>query len=391
MIKKFLKDIPLWYVAVFIVVYLPLYGVDYWIASLGGEMPIEFLRTRVLILCFFAGLLGFMRIKRCHPAFNSGYYNWLALTPWEFGKDLPHGSVFLTFSDGVVVAVLTLLAYFNDGYLTLTPVAACLGAYVLMTMYHLLVSKQLVYVTVFLFALPFAVYPHSNINISALAIVGFYGLAYMGQRRWLKQFPWNSVFWKYDQRKALLDNALACNIINWPYKMLRGDGFDKGMSLKTAFVVSSLLTWWLHVAGWAEKEVFAVCYFVVLLGAAFIRLFSYLSFGLPPISIAGRIVTGRLIIPGYDKIFIAPICVALVGFFMPEILMDLGISKMLSYKISFFIFMMLAFTLPPTLKNWCFTGFHRITKPVNSNTRVNRSSSDLFISNLIRETFGGKS
>jgi hypothetical protein len=360
MIKKMLKDFPLSSAVLFFIVYLPLFLVDYLMWKLDGELPIEITHCRLGLLSFWAAVLGFSRIGSHHPGCDRSYLKWLALTPWKFGKPLPRGPMFMNFMDGIILAVLTLLAYLNGNYHTPAPLVAYLGAYTLIAMLHLLIAKKNNYILAFLFILPLAIYPHSNINITFLVVVILYGLAHAGTISWLKEFPWNTSIWNYDQRKKLLDTALKGTMLNGHYKLLRVVDFNSAIKKGEALTVCLLVTWWLHVANNFFVDSILLFYSISVFGAALIRFVAYASNCEPPINLWTRVFTRRFIIPGYDKVMIAPLCITLVGVLMPYLLRHIGLSMRFALEISFFSFMMIAFTLPPSLKEWHLNGFHGI-------------------------------
>jgi hypothetical protein len=366
MIRKYLKDIRFRPVLVFLILYLPLILISYLFEWLDGELPIEILRVKLIVLCLSAGLLGLSRIGGHHPGCDQRYLKWLILTPWEFGKSLPRGAMFMNFSDGLLLAVLTLLAFFNDNFLTISPLITYMGIYTLIAMAHLLAAKKFVYINAFLFILPFAIYPHNNINITFLVVAVLYGLACVGTIGWLKEFPWNTSIWNYDQRKKLLDVALKGDVLSGPYKSLRGVDLESGVSRSSALTVCLLLTWWFHIASWVNVDIFIIAYPAFLLGAVLVRIGAYTLRCKPPITYIARLFTGNFIIPGYDKVMLAPLCITLVGMLMPVVLKLLGLGLILSFEISFFSFLMLAFTMSPSLKQWHLTGSHSIFIPPRS-------------------------
>ena len=80
--------------------------------------------------------------------------------------------------------------------------------------------------------------------------------------------------------------------------------------------------WWLFVLAHIVKEVDGEAhgksfdggaYAIALPLAIAARLFIYCNGYLPPISLTGRLATGRWLNPGYDQIFVAPLLAALVG------------------------------------------------------------------------------
>ncbi|KPK76937.1 MAG: hypothetical protein AMJ79_05030, partial [Phycisphaerae bacterium SM23_30] len=87
--------------------------IDYIIFK-GVSLASAFYQIRMLIILFSCGVYGFFRVRSFHPIFNHGYLQWLALSPWRFGKPLPLGPVHLVWVDLAVVGTLTLLMYSVD-------------------------------------------------------------------------------------------------------------------------------------------------------------------------------------------------------------------------------------------------------------------------------------
>ncbi len=93
-----------------------------------------------------------------------------------------------------------------------------------------------------------------------------------------------------------------------------------------------------------------VCIFVPLF-----RLSTYATLYRAPISILGRICTGRWIIPGYDVCSVGPF-LSLVGAIAVYALTPREISPSLAITTS----LLLALITPPGLAQWRLTGKHRI-------------------------------
>ena len=92
----------------------------------------------------------------------------------------------------------------------------------------------------------------------------------------------------------------------------------------------------------------------------------------PPISLWGRIWTGHLIIPRYDKVFISPIVIIMTGIFVPRLLISIGLNNTLAFELSFFCVLFESFILPPKLKDWRLTGAHRIVQMQNQQSRLRK-------------------
>ena len=90
------------------------------------------------------------------------------------------------------------------------------------------------------------------------------------------------------------------------------------------------------------------------------RIASYMSGHAPPISLWGRIRTGRLIIPAYDVVFFAPlltIFTAIVGVFFVE-------SRLIPYEYSLpatcGLVLLVSLTVGPSRRKWQLTAPCRI-------------------------------
>lgn len=103
------------------------------------------------------------------------------------------------------------------------------------------------------------------------------------------------------------------------------------------------------------------------------RLGIYLNGGhLPPISLWGRLRTGRLIIPKYDAVFLAPLVALLAGFAVFLIGVSLGINPLYFGPVEVIITLMILLIMGPKLKEWQLTAPCRIAntlklKPQSAN------------------------
>ena len=102
---------------------------------------------------------------------------------------------------------------------------------------------------------------------------------------------------------------------------------------------------------------------VVAFLAALLRLARYSAGLTPSFNLLGRIFSGRLVIPGFDRVFVTPLlvlvlaiigaaCVPTSGSWYPEV--EAGILALL-------LFVLLAGG--PRLQSWRLTGHHRYSPP----------------------------
>src|SRR5262245_63893172 len=85
------------------------------------------------------------------------------------------------------------------------------------------------------------------------------------------------------------------------------------------WVSLALLAWLLYAVAPPAADADDIHRFalpILLVGpwiVAGVRLLVYISAHLPPLSLFGRLFTGRLIIPQYDVVFLTPLATAIVG------------------------------------------------------------------------------
>ncbi|MBW8035113.1 MAG: hypothetical protein FVQ79_05640 [Planctomycetes bacterium] len=210
-------------------------------------------------------------------------------------------------------------------------------------------------------------------------IAFFYAMLYAGLRVILKNFPWNTSFWKSAPIKELRKKAVQNRVIGYPYRILNAKDFLPSLSLLEVIICSLMITWWLHVIRWVIDEPYEIA--VLIMAAIFISLFRLLTYVTPcyfsPISIWGRIRTFRFIIPGYDKIFLAPMCILFASVAVPLACLRMGMDKTWSVEITIFIILLLAFSFPPSLKKWRLTGKYRMIFSRQFKQQVQRSQPQL--------------
>jgi hypothetical protein len=93
---------------------------------------------------------------------------------------------------------------------------------------------------------------------------------------------------------------------------------------------------------------------------ALARVGAYCGGYSPPIGFFGRILTGRWIIPGYDRVFVAPLCAVLTSFIAPIALRSLGLPLGVAIPVSASLVLMMLIIIGPTLPRWRLTGCHRL-------------------------------
>ena len=143
---------------------------------------------------------------------------------------------------------------------------------------------------------------------------------------------------------------------------------DKKVARTDAVLCSLLLSWWLACVATLFRppggRAFLSITLVVLLFIPFLRLIHYVRGYAPPLSLWGRLRLFRPIIPGYDQVFIGPICSFLAGPMTLSLMLALRVPFEVGASIAGGMIVLVALLTPPSLRRWRLTGAHRMTPTV---------------------------
>jgi hypothetical protein len=303
---------------------------------------------------------GAYRIRRFHPALQTDYRDWLLHTPWRAGKPLPLGPVHLVLQDAVILSAMAALAwpllgedailllrYFAIGYLALLVFALLIGEAGWFGYFIALNGGFL------------ALYWHHPVVFLAVSLVS-YGIALAGLHHSLGRLPWGSAHTKQPGEENQ-------DHLGWPFAQL---GPKTGPAVEyvagKAIAAGALIGWLAYAIDQriqkegmgAPLRALVPMMFVAL---AFMRLARYRVGYAVPLSLLGRLRTGRMIIKGYDQIFAAP----LLTVFTPLVALIVGqqmgwptdavVAGALAVSVA------ITFGMGPRLLEWRLTGNHRIT------------------------------
>jgi hypothetical protein len=322
-----------------------------------------------------------------HPLLEPAYGAWLAATPWTSRKPLPLGPIHLVLQDVVAIGAMMVLGWLGcDGWPLFVP-QIFLGVYSL----ALAASLFLTGVWPWGYAVMFGLGLAARLWRDTTACLGVetitYAAVYLGLRQSLALFPWRLVQWSSDflmgmrpEGKAVAAERAAQSAFGWPFARLapRFPGDPGRVPLYHAFLSSLLVGWWVfaltsHAATIANAtDRHAVLFLSGLVAgiAAVVRVCVYCAGYWSPISFGGRLATGRLIIPGYDQVLVAPLLAmmaagAIIFNFM---VFDLNPLICLSTVPAVALFILLG--MGPTLHAWRLTGNHRIVPGLQRPTGV---------------------
>lgn len=325
-----------------------------------------------LALAVFAGAYGIFRVVAFHPASRPDYLAWLKTTPWRPGLPLPVGPLHLAGQDVMTVGLLmaaTLLFKDNSPLLILQVflVSYLLTHLLLLTFsqaFHHAYWMALLWGGIVLLCF----HPLAQFLLFAL----LYGITLHGLRISLNRIErWDAEFLEKQLQFSSDIAAFQETKWGWPFDSLSPERANYVASVRSATALSLLVGWWSFVILFVisskiqRRDLIEIASPAGAIGVmlVLIRLYRYLYSNRPPISLMGRLLTFRWIIPRFDVVFVGPLLILGVeaGTFTLcslEIIPFLwGIPVMITLQ--FLIF----FLFPPSLDEWRMTGAHRIVPP----------------------------
>lgn len=342
------------------------YGVDF--PNFGTMLPAAF------VLQLGACAYGAYRALAFHPIYRPGYQAWLGRTPWTGAKGLPLGPASLFWKDGFALAGLSILSYWEPtsrGPLKLLTLLLLSNSLFLAATLRGTGVRGFGSAVVLLAGLSVRLTPDLWLSLLAAALA--YSTAYTGLKRSLARFPWPTddtqtqfqIFKKTDDRSGA--GRLECG---WPYDALRPPPASAApLSTRDTVALAIIAGWWLFAmqglfADPREASFFASLIFAgVCLFLTVVRFVIYRVGYAPPINALTRLLTGRLIIPSYDQIYIGPVLTLLVGWLFYLVPRSYQIDPGLSCPVGLALLIVIALKTPPGLIRWKLTGGHRIVFP----------------------------
>jgi hypothetical protein len=332
------------------------------------EADVAFAKAPPIILIVAAVYYGFHRLRGFHPAFREEYRQWLWLTPWTPSKALPLGPVDLVGADVVLLGAAVAAAWPFYGFASsLLILKAFLAAYSAALLVALLRTGERVTAYAVWFGLGAMVLLRASESLFFLTAAATYGIGLVGFRRSLARFPWsyNTAAMREYVQFHVYPGAYNRLVFGWPFAALTPSSVYATLRRFQDTAVALLCGWSLYAAGSLLPEEPRVMLYLVPVGVAFygalVRLAVYHVFDLrPPISLAGRVSTGRWVIPAYDRVFVAPLLAIALGILAPvsqvwwPVAEDLGAAAGLSLTL------LALLTLGPDRRTWMLTTPSRV-------------------------------
>lgn len=360
---------PRWVIVLVLCVFLFIEGLHLWLWYRFGVELRDDTALRVMVL------YGAFRAIAFHPFWRRTYRKWLTLAPWSSRKPLPLGPIHLVPQD-LVVLILVMLVLHDTGIGRISVVFGFLFSYLIFLGVSFWGTGPwwMGYLVVFCLGMVVRLMPIPWLALALLVAVYF--VAWKGLRMALARFPWPQweIYEAVERSFSVTSRQRRDPFkatkrgLGWPYDQLRAQRTSITIPRRDALLVPLLVGWCVYAVSAAKSgSEFSFALFVAILFlSCMIRFFRYTIEHWPPISIFGRIATGRLIIPGYDRILVAPLCMLVVGIISPIALHAVGVSDVVAFTISISLVLLIAMNMGPSYERWRLTGHYRMTFQYNN-------------------------
>lgn len=296
---------------------------------------------------------------------------WLRTTPWRPGKALPFEEPFITFNDVLMLAPVVGLCALMSVNRVWIPLLAVVGAWALWLLLLSIGSKSLKTLAVAaLLALACLLPVPAWLKIACA--VGGLGALWAGTRR-------RDVAFDLIEPPPTIDRFLSQP--GWVRRQMpvvqhaplaRGTGLWAGA-----------LVFWLVFCGFytndlsAEEQRTGVSILVALaLVIAVARWAIYVARHNAPISVRGRFNTGTRLIPGHDRVLVAPLISTAAVLVVVTGCLILELPFALAVALPPAIALALCLELGPTLQNWTLTGPHNVPRTALKEVHLDTASSN---------------
>jgi hypothetical protein len=375
-------------------------GIYYWCVILLGRRPEEtdavFARMGPVALLVAATAYGVFRVWAFHPSLRPGYRRWLEQVSWVHPKPRPLGPVELVAADALLLGGAVAATWpFYGPEPALGIVRSFLATYLVTLLVSLFVTKQWAAAYATWFGLGTLVLSWGPGWPFFAAAAGTYAVGRAGLRRALAAFPW-------PMPKASMSELLRQNLIvpddrvtlGWPFGYL-GPRPARGSPWRLHGPALAFLGGWTVYVALAQvptedepaRAIVGIFPFMFVVPVAVVTRFAlYQVMQLrPPLSLAGRVATGRWIIPGYDRVLVAPILAVAVSVFTVLALLHeslevasrprtaAGLGRVavpalyraasdpaLHASVAVGLVLLIALTVGPSHRRWLLTGTFRI-------------------------------
>lgn len=335
----------------------------------------------LFISCAF--LYGVLRVGWAHPIFRPRYCDWLLSMPWKPGMPLPEAPILPTWQDAAVLAAAIVLGTIHAGrYAVWIPFSMLCGAFLAFLPIALFLRwRPILWAQAILLCLAARFYLDSTVAL--LSAAGLLAVLLWGLRHSMQTFPWGltqagqlravlTAFFGLSENAPLFEPQLLDaaypngdwrafrgigHVVGWPLWVLSPHKLRRFLHWAEVVALSLLVGWLVYMVTKEDRSETSYAISAIAGILALLRVGIYCSCLLPPISLLGRLATGRLLIPRYDRVFVAPVLSVLCAALLPTCLQSIGIRVDISQAAAAALSAIIVFAMGPRL------GEHLTTSP----------------------------
>jgi hypothetical protein len=316
-------------------------------------------------LAVVAAALGVYRVVAFHPYFRPSYLRWLKMTPWNVDRPLPLGPVELVPEDVLGIGFVVLLSAIHPAPRSIELVNAFLLCHMISVVATFWRTHAAAFGYIVSMLLGFVPLLWARPWLDLLLLTGIYLIVHEGLWRSLQRFPWESEGVLIDLKLVQsTDQNPPCG---WFFDRFHRDIMNaNGISRIDAALGCMLGSWWLFVVSSLitdRNDRMGFLGFIASMVTMLIpigRIAIYTQGCRWPINLWGRLATLRWIIPGFDQVFVGPICAFLAVpcsvFFWRNSRIPGEIALCTGIGLTMFV----ALVAPPRLRRWRLIGQHRL-------------------------------
>ncbi len=345
--------------------------------------------------CLIGFGYGIYRVTKFHPRHDCAYRAWLAQSPWILGKPLPRGPVSLVPEDLLILAGLLLahaLGQDNEGALShlAAPGICFLAGYLGSLFFVLSPGWELLALA---YGLAFCLWILDPPRLALTAMTRCYRIGLLGLTRSLNELVWairmgeapavdlasdssdpsiEQVAWETPASPAVLLRILVgwpLGILSPPKRLSPDDSWP--IRLASAALLAGLAGCWsfalldLLIRIEVDAALIQMVVALMSLSAILVTIQLFMArviepeYG-PPTTMLGRIASLRLILPGWDQVWVGCLMPPLAACGLAIVLNDarVGLAVSLPASASLFVFLSTLFAFGNA--KWHLTGDRRI-------------------------------
>ena len=323
---------------------------------------------RMTLGVFLAGIAGALVYGGMraftHPILQPDYRVWLMNTPWRPGLPLPLGPIQLGFRDALILTFFCLAFWGFCGLSPFYPLILGLLGYMAITLISLLRCGLNGYAFVIAMGAGLTIRLMNAPHYAVAAAMATHLVCHAAVKRSLAGFPWPEIEVGPIGSAAVVAHPNP-NGLGWPNDSLRPFNAKelKALSVARIAAISILVGWWVYaVANWlgfVHGALLGLLWIVAQI-LAISRIGRYLVNIGSPLSIGGRIRTGRLIIRGHDQVFAGPIATLLTAALVTWLIHLFHWPALIAVPIGISAVIAVGLATGPKLAAWRLTGKIRL-------------------------------